>query len=107
MEGQSKRSMEVEPVILFSDTVKSDELGNNPFDVLTVEDELDQSVKPEALPFVPASSPASPETAAAATAHKKSVDNNEFKMLQSAKKKLYAKQGQGPAHSATYQLKES
>ena len=108
MEGQSKRTMEVEPATLFSDT-KSDELGNNLFDVLSVEDGLDQSAKltPDALPFVPALSPASPEAAAAATAYKKIIDNDEYKMLQSAKKKLYVKQGEGAAHSATYQLKES
>ena len=109
MEGQSKRTMDVDPTSLFTTTAEPDDLQNNPFKVLSLETEMDQSVQltPEALPFVPLSSPALPETASATPALKKSINNNEFKKLKSAEKKLYDKQGEGPAHSATYQLKES
>ena len=108
MEGQSERTVEVVPVTLFAEN-KPDGPGNNPYGALPVGEVSSQSatLAPDAMPFVPAISPASPEAAAAASAYKNIIDNDEFKKLQSAEKQRYAKQGTGPAYSSVYQLKET
>ena len=126
--------MEVEPVVLFGEA-EPEGKSNNLFDALPADEGKSQSaaLAPDAAPFVPATPPApseaaaseaiiitqdsvplvpaslsaSPEAAAAASAGKYIIEYSEFRKLKTAQKKMYKKDGDGPAHSSLYELKET